>query len=225
MKTLNILLVTTLIIFLGACSSVQKAEKPTAAPEVERDFKIDYVLINASEEERPKWLLSPMLSDDSDKRDNHRYFVSEGSHSQKRLCLKSSEARANARIAGEITQFIKNTYSEATQGDEDDVTSYMQEQLTQEIQSFVVGAQTSRTYWEKRRYEKERGATRNQVKYACFALVRMKKENLNKMIQMARKKILRSIDEPEVKKKTEKAIRDVEKKFMALEKPVTSQNG
>jgi len=215
----SIVFLFTVMLLLNSCGS-QKAEEATPPPTPERDFKLDYVLVDASEGDRPKWLLNPHVADNGDDRGKFRYFVSDASHSNKRLSMKSAQARANARVAGEITQFIKNTYSEATQGTDDDVTTYMQEQLTQEIQSFVVGAQTKRTYWEKRRYKKELGAMKNMDRYTSYALVRMKKEDLSKMIAMARKKILRSIEAPEVKKKTERAIRDVEDKFNALDRPV-----
>lgn len=224
MKTSILVTLMSLTLLLASCGSSQKAEEATPPPQAERDFQIDYVLIDASEGDRPNWILNPHVSDEGTKRKSYRYFVSESSRSQKRLCLKSAQARANARIAGEITQFIKNTYSESVQGEDDDVSEYMQEQLTQEIQSFVVGAQTSRMYWEKRRYQKDLGAPENKVSYTCYALVRMKKDNLKKMIKMARKKILRSIEAPEVKRKTEKAIRDVEDKFNQLDKPVVIEN-
>lgn len=218
------LLILPIVLLFASCGSVEKAEVATEAPQADRDFQIDYVLVDASQGERPSWILNPHVSDDSDKRDMNRYFVSEANRNQKRLCTKSAVARANARIAGEITQFIKNTYSESAQGTDDDVSEYMQEQLTQEIQSFVVGAETSRTYWEKRRYKKELGAKADKDTYACYALVKMKKKNLKEMIMMARKKILRSIDSPEVKAKTEKAIKNVEDKFNNLEKPVVIDN-
>jgi hypothetical protein len=218
------LLVLPVLLLLASCATTEKAEEATPAPQADRDYQIDYVLVDASQGERPGWILNPHVSDDSNKRAKYRYFVSEANRNQKRLCTKSAVARANARIAGEITQFIKNTYSESVQGTDDDVSEYMQEQLTQEIQSFVVGAETSRTYWEKRRYKKELGAMANKDTYACYALVKMKKENLSEMIKMARKKILRSIDAPEVKAKTEKAIKNVEDKFNNLEKPVVIDN-
>ncbi len=214
--------VFTLSLLLASCGSSDKREEATAPPAPDKDFKMEYVLTDASEGDRPDWILTPQKADGEERSKKYRYFVSEAQNSSKRLCMKSSQARGTSQVAGEITQFIKNTYSEATQGSEDeDVTQYMQEQLTQEIQSFIVGARVGRKYWEQRKYMKEMGATRDYKIYNCYSLVQIEKENLNKMIRMARQKILASISDSEVKAKTKKAIKDVESKFDQLDRPVT----
>lgn len=221
MKSLNGFLLLTLGLILLGCGSASR-EEPTAAPEAERDYDFEYKIIDSSEGDRPSWILNPFKADEGEVAKKNRYFVSEGSHRDKRLCLKSAGARASAEVAGEISQFIKNTYSEATQGESDeDVSQYMQEQLTQEIQSFVVGARVGRKYWELRKYMKEMGASKDYKVYQCYVLVQIDKSNLNKAIEMARKKILNSISDSEVKKKTEEAIKDAEEKYDNLEKPVT----
>jgi hypothetical protein len=218
-KTLISLVALSLI--LASCGSSDKREEATPPPAPEKDFEMEYVLSDASEGDRPDWILNPYKADGELKASKFRYFVSEGKNRNKRLCMKSSQARATAQVAGEITQFIKNTYSEATQGSEDeDVTQYMQEQLTQEIQSFIVGARVGRKYWEQRKYKKDMGASKDYKIFNCYSLVQIEKGNLNKMIRMARQKILASISDSEVKAKTKKAIKDVEGKFDQLDKPV-----
>jgi hypothetical protein len=202
-------------LFFVSCSSNDKKE-----PEP-RTFVKQYNLVDASSGVLPNWIDAPSKGDKSKARKKNRYFVNNSEHKSKRLCLKSSQARANAQIAAEIAQFIKNTYSEATQGgDEEEVSEYMQEQLAQEAQSFIVGASVHKTYWEKRKYLESLGADEDKSVYSCFALVKMSKKNLEKAVKNSRKKLLDNIREPEVKKKTNKILKDVSKKFAALDAPV-----
>lgn len=211
-----LVLISVVTLFFVSCGSSEKKE--TVKP---REFKKDYNLVDASTGVLPEWIESPSKGDKSKARKKHRYFVNESAHKSKRLCLKSAEARATARVAAEIAQFMKNTFSEATQGgDDEDVTEYMQEQLAQEAQSFIVGASVHKTYWEKRKYLESLGAEEDRTEYNCYALVKMSKKNLEKAVNNSRRKLLSSIAEPEVKKKTDKILKDVSKKFAALDKPV-----
>jgi hypothetical protein len=193
-----------LIIFTVSCSS-----------NPERDFDKEFKVVDASSKAIPEWIDEPEEGDKENARKESRYFISESSHSNKRLCNRSAQARATAKIAQEIAQFIKNSYAEATQGSDDtDISQYMQEQLGQEAQSFVVGSKVVQTYWEKRRYLKELGASKNQTKYNCFALVKMKKEDLKKAVELSRKKLLENVKNPETKAKTEKVLEDIGQKFI-----------
>ena len=218
MKKLLVLLSLSALFFVSCGSSDKKKEEKKVET---RTFKKDYNLVDASSGVLPTWIESPPKGDKSKARKKHRYFVNESAHKSKRLCLKSAEARATARVAAEIAQFMKNTFSEATQGgDDEDVTEYMQEQLAQEAQSFIVGASVHRTYWEKRRYLETLGAEEDKTEYNCYALVKMSKKNLEKAVRNSRKKLLDNISEPEVKQKTDKILKDVSKKFAALDAPV-----
>lgn len=213
----NVVIVAMTIGLFTSCGSSEKKENK---PE-ERKFQKDYVLIEASSSIRPTWIDNPSEVEGAKGKKKYRYFLDESEGQSKRLCLRSAGARANARVAREIAQFIKNTYAEATQGGEDeDVSEYMQEQLAQETQTFIVGAQTLRTYWEKRRFKVELGAPEDETKYSCYALVKMPKKNLEKAIRNSTAKLLKSIQDPEVKQKTENAISKVEEKFNELDTPV-----
>ena len=117
-----------------------------------------------------------------------------------------------------LLNLSKNTYAEATQGGTDEeVTEYMQEQLATETQAFIVGSSVLKTYWEKRAYQEKLGADNDIKKFNCFALVKMSKKNLEKAVQKSRSKLLNGISDPEVKKKTNKALNMVEKKFSNTE--------
>ncbi|EQC46600.1 hypothetical protein [Bacteriovorax sp. Seq25_V] len=211
----KLLLITTAFALVSCGSSEKKAEEPTP-----RQFAKDYTLLDASSGLVPEWIENPTKGDKSSEIKKNRYFVNESSNVQKRLCVRSAEARATARIAQEIAQFMKNSYAEATQNGDDEVNEYMQEQLATEAQAFVVGSSVLKTYWEKRAYKEALGAEEDKTEYNCFALVKMSKKNLEKAVISARKKLVEGIESPEVKKKTDVALADVAAKFTELDKKV-----
>lgn len=216
MKTLTVMLLLSTLAFVG-CGSKQVEEKKDEG----RTFQKDYVLRDASQRELPDWIARPAKGDKSKERKKNRYFVNESSATNKRLCLRSAESRATARIAQEIAQFMKNSYSEATQGGADeDVSEYMQEQLATESQAFVIGASVLKTYWELRGYKESLGAEEDIKKYNCFALVKIDKKNLEKAVKRSRAKLLGEIEDPEVKQKTDKALEYVADKFNEVDEPV-----
>jgi hypothetical protein len=218
MKKISLLLLLSITVFVTSCGSKDKKEEPKKEA---RKFQKDYVVVDARKSIIPEWIDDPYNEDTTKAKKTNRYFISESEGNNKRLCTRSASARASARVAAEIAQFIKNTYSEATQGDEDDeVSQYMQEQLAQEVQSFIVGASVFKSYWEKRRYKMDLGAPADKTMYTCYALVKMSKRNLSKAIKNSRAKLLKSLEDPEVKKKAEKATAFVEDKFNKLEGPV-----
>ncbi|MBT7609400.1 MAG: hypothetical protein HN576_06575 [Bacteriovoracaceae bacterium] len=206
-----------LLLGLASCGSTPEIEKEIEK-NPERELTKDYVLMNASNKSLPTWIKIPSQGDRAKQRVKNRYFVNEAAHKSKRLCIRSASARAAAKIAQEIAQFMKNTYSEASQGGGDEeVSEYMQEQLATESQAFIVGSSVLQTYWEKRSYQTKLGAEEDVKTYNCFALVKMSKTNLEKAVQKSRSKLLNGISNPEVKKKTNKALNMVEKKFSDLE--------
>lgn len=216
-------ILTTMLIsvFVVGCGSAQKEN--VVVKDNGREFKKDYDLVEASSAKFPRWVDKPSRGDSSKLRKANRYFVSESANSNKRLCLRSAQARATARISAEIAQFIKNTYSEATQNGEDDASEYMQEQLAQEAQSFVIGAKVLKTYWERRSYKESLGAEENKSEFNCYALVKMDKKDLAKAISRSKSKLLGELEDPEVKQKAEKILEDVSKKFTELDEKVDVQ--
>ena len=209
---------------LVGCSSVKKSEmtedQVAKKEEVIEVEKPDYVILETNQPTRPAWILDPILGDDVGERKKHRYFVNESKNVNQRLCTRSAEARASSQIAREIAQFLKNSYTEATQNENDEATEHMEEQLAQESQAFIVGSQTHKTFWEKRRYKEELGATEDKTEYNCFALIKMPKKELEKAVKNSRKKLVENIRDPEVKLKAEKALASAETAFSDLEKPV-----
>ena len=182
-----------LAILVVSCSSKPKP----------REFKPTYSVVNASDGIIPNWLNEPANGEKEETaKKKNDYFVSESEHKNKRLCVKSAEARATAKVASEISQYIKNFYEENASGNQDEAAvSYMNENLTQDAQAFVIGAKVYRTYWEKRKYDMEKGAAEDKETYSCNALIKMNKSSLAKAIKRAIKKIEASAtDKSEVAK-------------------------
>lgn len=193
---------------LTSCSSKPKPRKAM------RTYKV----VDFSNAVKPEWIEDPSKGDTSKEQKTHRYFISESEHSNKRLCLKSAEARATSTVASEISQFIKNTYGESTSADDTEVSDYMTESLAQETQAFVVGAQVHKRYWELRSYEKELGSKKNYKKYSCQALIKMNKKALAKAIKNSTAQLYDAIKDPEVKENTKKILQDVAEKFNEAKK-------
>lgn len=190
-------------IFLTSCASKPKPREATRA----------YKVVDFSNAVKPEWIEDASKGDSKKALKTNRYFISESEHANKRLCLKSAEARATATVASEIAQFIKNTYGESTSADDSVVSDYMTESLAQETQAFVVGAQVHKRYWELRSYDKELGSKKNFQKYACHALIKMKKKALATAIKNSTAELYKSIKDPEVKENTQKILKDVASKF------------
>ena len=208
-KLLSLILLMSLV----SCGSTPKIEEEIEKNE-DRELTKDYVLMNASDKALPTWIKVPSQGDYAKKRSSNRYFVNEAMNSNKRFCVSTAQKRARTFIAEEIATFIKNSYANAMQGGGDEeVSEYIQEQLAAEAQAFVIGSSVLKSYWEKRNYLKKLGADQNEKKYNCFALVKMSKDNLEHAIKKSRAKLLNNISNPEVKQKTEKALKMVEKKF------------
>lgn len=204
-KLISTLLLGSLVVMVS-CASKKDEPKP-------RPAELSYKVVDFSDAVKPAWIDSPTKGDSEKALKENRYFVSESEHKDKRLCLKSAEVRSTATIASEIAQFIKNTYGESTQSDEDEVSQYMQESLAQEVQAFVVGAQVHKTYWELRSYSKEMGADVDKKLYACHALIKMNKKNLAKAIKNSQAELYNAIKDPEVKENTKKILSDIATKF------------
>lgn len=212
-KLLCLSLVATLVVSCGSSKKKPKGEEIT-----EKTYKL--VETSSNHDKRPDWVFDPPSFDKEKVRKKYRYFVSESEGPNRRLVEKSSQVRATAKIAAEVAQFIKNSYAESVQGGpDDDVSEYMQEQLASETQAFVVGAETAETFWEKRRYLQKMGAEEDATLFKAYTLVKIDKKNVEKMIKAAKKRLIDRIPS-ETKSKTEKALKDVEKAFTNLDKPV-----
>ncbi|MFW5872143.1 MAG: hypothetical protein ACOCUT_03465, partial [bacterium] len=137
-------------VFMFGCSS-----EPTQKP---RTFEKTYKVIDAQSPLLPTWLDNPHSYAQKEK--EFRYFTSSTDMvKNRRLCIKSSQTRAKSQIAGEITELIKNQYTESVEGTKSDMgENFMSEAIASEARAYLTGVQVVQNYWEKRRYAEELGA-------------------------------------------------------------------
>lgn len=196
-----------LMLVLNSCSS--------------RSFKRDYEVVDASHKDIPEWINEPMEwaeDEDEDDYESHRYYVytTEPKSSRTTAC-EIAKARGASVIAAEISQFIKHSFATSTQGDptatDSDLSQYVEDNLAKEVQTSIVGAKVERTYWEKRRFLKEKGAKKDYDGYTCSALMKISKDNLDKGFDRAEKKLVSKSKNNETKNKVRKAIEEAQEAF------------
>lgn len=215
-KILIVTLVLTLFALLG-CSSGEKKKE-------ERVFQKDYKLLDAQYGTIPSWMNDPegwAKSNDAKDANDFRYFVYDTEPKRRRdIACQLAKAKASGSIAQEITQFIKQSFGQSVQGDPTDndsrLNEYVESTLAQEVQSFIVGAQVHRTYWEKRAYKVELGAEENTVGYTCAALIKMSKASVKRAISRAQKRLEGVAVDPETKENVKNALKDAGDKFNQL---------
>lgn len=216
---MKILVLMISLIVIGCGSSSKKKEEPKP-----RSFQKEYKVVDAQYGITPAWINEPQdwaRSKDTKDANEYRYFVYDTDVKNSRsIACRIAKANASATIATEITQFIKQSLATSTQGNPIDLDSkldeYVEATLAQEVQSFVVGARVFRTYWEQRKYMKELGADRDFKGFTCAALVKISRNNLQRAVRRAQKKI-EGVANPEVKDNVKKALADAEKKFVELD--------
>lgn len=198
----------SLVVLMISCSS--------------RTLKKNYEVMDASHQDIPEWVNEPnewASNEDEDdyKKSKYYVFTTEPKNSRVTAC-ELAKLRANSEVASEVTQFIKHSLSSATEGDSKDLNEkleeYIDETLTKEVQSYVVGAQTLRKYWEKRSFKKELGAKRDISGYTCSALVKISKKNMKTAFDMAFKKLKAKSKKYNLKGKIEKAQAEAQKEFL-----------
>lgn len=220
-KLLGILIITTLV---ASCSSKKKKSKIKEEDNSETIQK-DYIVRNASHSIRPIWVVDATeWAEDNNRSNKFRYFSYEtGPMKNRELACHKANANAKVYIAGMITTFIQKTFGETSEGkaviNENNpktsgIRGYIDNTLAEKVQALIYGADTIKTYWEKRHYQKELGAKKNYYGYSCGALVRIKKSQLKSLIAKAKEGIENETDDPEMKEKVREALEDVEDDFV-----------
>ncbi|MEH0860017.1 MULTISPECIES: hypothetical protein [Halobacteriovorax] len=156
-----------LLLTITSCSSGPK----------EREFELDYKVINASQKVEPVWL-EDIKKYEGDS--GYHYFLSQSENRNRRLCIKSATARSTAVIAAEVSQEISNDYTEVTSLDNDsEEVKTFYEKLTQTVRTKVSGVRVKEQYWEKRQKKSGEELTGSPY-YACFSVVGIKEETLDR---------------------------------------------
>ena len=167
------------------------------------NLKKDYIITDASYLPAPKWVKKGKY--ETSKKDEYRYFISKGENVNQRLCEKTAKARANLAVASEIANSINDAYKNIINSNENESTEITSEKLQQNVKLNLAGVENEETYWEKRQYQTKLGAGKDIVKYQCYSLVKMNKENYSKAVNLSVNKMLSSISS-ENKQEVIKAI-------------------
>ena len=223
MKLVFLLFMATLV-FMTGCSSTkdEKELKEKEHEEIQRDF----VVRDASSGARPGWIEDAELWAKQYGKDTTQFrFFSFETGAQINRVMACNDAKANAKsnIAGEIATFIDKSFASSTEGqtniDENNpqiqaLRSYVENTLAEKIQALIHGAAVIKTYWEKRRYLKEKGAAKDFTAYTCGALVRMGGKRLKEAIDEAANHVVSQADDPETKANVKKALENASENFV-----------
>lgn len=183
-----------------------------------RKIKQDYVVKEAQEAKLPKWIREPSKADKGSVTKDFKYFIDYAENTNRRLCQTSAETRAKTRLSSEFSEFVKKTYDESVESGQDSVNNYIDKRLAKEVQSletrsFLSGVEVAGTYWEKRQYLQEMGAPADREVYVCYTVVKMKKEQAEKVAEVALEKMLDSFKNITIKQETAEALKDVPTEF------------
>lgn len=169
-----------------------------ASRKLERDYKV----VDASHQDIPEWVsdLDEWLDDEEDDFAKNRYYIyeTEAKNSRSTAC-EIAKARSAANVASEISTFIKQSFAQSKHGDptklDSKLSEYVQDDLAKEVQAFIVGAQSYKTYWEKRKFMKEMGAQADQEGYVCTSLIKISKDNLKKAFNRSEEALAKKADD------------------------------
>ena len=155
-----------------------------------RSLEKDYKIVDSSHEELPEWVedLDEWLEDEEEDFKKNRYYIyeTEAKNSRSTAC-EIAKARSASSVAAEISTFIKQSFAQSKTGDPTatnaKLAEYVNDSLAKEVQANVVGAQSYKVYWEKRRFLKEKGAKKDWDGYVCTSLVKISKANLKRAFE------------------------------------------
>ncbi len=194
-----------------------------------RSFERSYKVVDASHQDIPEWINEPQVwaddvdddddTDDYSKKNRYYTFSTEAKNSQTISC-EIAKARASADLASEITTFIKQSLAVSKQGDptsqDEALAEYVEDTLAKEVQTFIVGARVYRTYWEKRKFEKELGAKKDWSGFVCSALVKISKANLSNAFDRASKSLVKKSNNSAVKENVQKAMQTAKDSYTKI---------
>lgn len=156
------------------------------------NLKKDYIITGASYLPQPKWVKTGKY--ETSKKDEYKYFISKADNINQRLCEKTANVRANLVVASEISNTVEDAYNNTISSNENKANELTSEKLQQTIKLFLAGIENEENYWERRSYRKELGATENIQKYQCYSLIKMKKTNYDKIVNLSIDKMLSTMN-------------------------------
>ena len=188
-----------------------------AASCTSRSLEKDYKVVDASHQDIPEWVsdLEEWLDDEADKKSKYYYYMTEAKNSRAISC-EIAKARSMTLVAEEISTFIKQSFAQTTEGNplevDEKLSEYVEDRLFKEVKATIVGAKTEKTYWEKRRFQKELGAKKDYDGFVCASLTSISKKNLEKAFKQVETKLVKkakNTSKEKVKKILEEATNKI----------------
>ena len=205
----RILLITLSLIFVVGCS---------------RSLEKDYKVVDASHQEIPEWVveLDEWLEDEMEDKEvkKHRFYIytTEAKVSRDIAC-KIAKTESAASVAAEISTFIKENFAQSVHGDptktDQKLAEYVQNDLYKEVKATVTGAQEFKKYWEKRRFMKDEGASKNWDGYVCTSLIKVPKSQLKKAFRRTQE-LLSQKSNSKVKETVEKIMKEASDQYTKM---------
>lgn len=202
---MKILLSFSLVAIVLSCSS--------------RKLQRDYKVVDSSHQDIPEWVsdLEEWVDDEEDSKKDRFYIYTTEAKNSRAISCEIANARSTSMVASEIGSFLKHRFSQAKNGDptkkEEALSEYIEEDLVKEVESFIIGAQIYKTYWEKRRFDKELGAKNNWDGYVCTSLIKISKANLKKAFEKAQDTLVKKAKEPKVKADVKEILENAKKAY------------
>lgn len=156
----------------------------------------DYIIIDASQEDKPEWVenLKKYEKSKNANTEEYKYFVSNAESINKLLCEQSAIANTNRSISAEISNEIISTFTSNTEAEETNdllITDSKKQELTSMVRNKLSGVELEESYWEKRKYSYELGADKEKLVYVCYQLAKVKKDRHDKIVnEMLNKQLL-----------------------------------
>ena len=172
--------VLSIISGLASCSSGPKRDAYT------------YTIADSSSPDRPEWTEDFTLVGKKDK--DYKYFVGEFENVNKTLCQKGAKANAGEKVAEEVYRINYGDYTNTASNDNNDNVSEAMESYTKQVvNSHLGGVENYTTYWELKNFQTKLGAERDYKSYHCYAVIRVKKDTLDKFAKQVNEKSLADI--------------------------------
>lgn len=189
---------TLLILLLAASCSSRKLQK-------------EYTVVDSNLDQIPEWIVDYQdWLDDQDVKKNKFYKYETDPKNDREMACKIAKAQASSHVAGEVQTSIKDSLTQAIEGDASDMDSKMEEYvsntLSMDIQSKLTGLEIEKTYWEKRAYKKELGASKDFKAWSCTVLLKISKENIAKAVENSKTKIVKLAKTNKAKEKIKALI-------------------
>lgn len=226
------ILISVLLLNLVSCSSSKKTTTEDRPLEEVKNTEIkkEYEVKDASSNFRPGWIEdAEVWAKQNEKNIEKNRFFSYESEPKVTRGVACDIAKANTRvdIAGEITTFIEKTLGATQEGNASvdlnnpklsPLKEYMENTLTEKIQSLIHGAAVVKTYWEQREYKKSLGSKEDFKAYTCAVLIRMDGDRLKKSVEEAASFVAKKVEDPEAKETVKKALQNVSENFIKARK-------